>query len=1098
VLSAKTPRVLEEASAQLAAHLQAHPEQKLADVAYTLQVGRRAFFHRRAVLCRDGTEGRHALAGADPSRVLNGVTEGSPRGVAFLCPGQGAQYVGMCGDLYRQEQVFRDELDRCVEPLREELGLDLRELLFPREGEEQASARLLDQTRLTQPAVFAASWALARLWLSFGVTPRALLGHSVGEYVAACLSEVMALEDALRLVAARGRLMQSLPAGAMLAVPLGEGEASALLGDDLSLAAVNGPRQCVVSGPSAAVAELEARLQARGLEGQRLATSHAFHSRMMEPILGEFESLLRSVRLGAPRIPYISNLTGTWITPGQASDPCYWTKQLRSAVRFGDGVTELLGMGPLALLEVGPGQALAGLVRQHPACKEDHIVVSSTRRAPSDASAEQLGRALGQLWTSGVDVDWAGFHAGEERRRVPLPAYPFDRQRYFVEPGVAASSRPPLAKRPDPGSWFHLPAWKSAPSPRLVEGEPSGTAGRAWLLFADEPGAGVALGERLRREGDRVTLVRPGGRFEAWDGGFLIRPGVAEDYAAVLAALDRQDGVPPRLVHAWSAVPRDAAQQGPERFARAQERGLLSVLHLLQASRRRYGSASVDLIIVGSHLYEVSGGEPLCPERLPALALSRIAAQEQPGLTCRSVDVPLSDTGGLDARTLEGLVDECLGGVPGTVVALRNGKRWLQTFEAVALPRPSPERLRLRDGGVYLITGGLGEIGLEVAQRLARLPRAKLVLVGLTAPPPREQWEHWLREHGEEDGTSRRILKLRSLEALGAELLVRPVDVADREGMRAVVAEARDRFGRLHGVIHAAGMRRGRSFASVLELGRDECLEQFRSKVLGLYVLEEVVRGETLDFCILMSSLSAVLGGLGMGAYAAANLFMDGFASLQNQAGHGQWTSVGWDGWRLEDDGMDPAAESAKALALTRAEGLEALERLLGARGVPQIAVSTGDLGARLDRWVMRPATLASESGAVTSAAPAGHRRPELATACVAPRNAMERAIVELWESLLGIHPVGVDDDFFELGGHSLLATQLSTRLRETFGVEIPLRALFEAPTVAALASHVAASAPRQGSAERAAAVLQRLREMSPEDKRKLLEQEKREREEAR
>jgi len=1071
VLSGRTEAAVGRAGENLGRHLESNPGVNLADVAYTLQVGRRAFGHRRALLCRDVEQARRALAGEDLSRVAGGTAKDGGRSVMFLLPGQGAQYAGMGRELYREEEVFRAEVDRCSDLLAGELGLDLRQVLYPAEGREEEEDRRLQETWLTQPAVFAVSWALARLWQSWGLEPRGLLGHSVGEYVAACLAGVMPLEAGLGLVAARGRLMQGLPPGSMLAVGLPEAEILALLGQALSLAAVNAPRQCVVSGPTEVVRELEARLGGRGVETRRLATSHAFHSRMMEPILAEFESLVRAVRPGAPRIPYVSNVTGTWILAEQATDPAYWSRHLREPVRFADGVGELLAGGAAALLEVGPGQTLGALARQHPLWEPGVVIASSVRRGGEAGSeAETLLKSLGQLWASGVAVDWQRHHERSKRRRVPLPTYPFERARYWVEPrtepvrGVRVGS---LDKNAEVGSWFHVPVWRSAPPALLDDADGAVQAGE-WLVFADASGPGDQLVGRLRHQGRPVALVSAGDRFERTESDFVIRPDAPEDYRALVADLGARGRMPRHVVHAWSAVPPEATGPGVEGFERAQARGFYSLLWLVQALGRSPSRGPVRLVVVGSNLHEVTGGEILCPERLPVLGLSRVASQEQPGLAAFSVDVPLDEAGLLDEHTLDGLAEECLAGEPGTVVALRGGRRWLQAFEPVVLGAPARDRIRVRERGAYLITGGLGEIGLELAEYLARTARARLVLVGRTEP------------------TSERTRKLAALEALGAEVLVVRADVADRDAMRAAFEQADARFGGIHGVVHAAGTTRGGSFVAVDQLGPDQAAEQFRAKALGVYALDEVLRGRKLDFCLLMSSLSAVLGGLGMGAYAAANAFMDGFAARRAQTGDVAWTSVSWDGWRLGSAVAGERAQgSVAALAMTRAEGVEAFARVLGTRPLPQVVVSTADLSARLRQWVNRPS---GNTEAAASEAPSRHARPDLASPYVAPRNPTEQAIVEIWEGLLGIRPVGIHDEFLELGGHSLLATQMATRLRERFAVELPLRALFEAPTIAALAVRVTSDGAK---ADRIAELMQRVKTLSPEERRALIHGEK-------
>ncbi|HKI72892.1 MAG TPA: type I polyketide synthase, partial [Verrucomicrobiae bacterium] len=353
LLSAKTESALETSAANLAEYLRKNPEINLADVAFTLQAGRKPFGHRRMAVCRSVPEAVQALAGRDAKRVFDGQPgEEQPR-VAFMFPGQGAQQVGMGRELYQTEAVFREQVNRCCEILQPHLELDLRTILYPEADKLQQAAEQLSQTFLTQPALFVIEYALAQLWMSWGTQPQAMIGHSVGEYVAACLAGVFSLEDALALIAARGRLVQKQPPGAMLAVRLPEPEIKTLLGSKLSLAAVNAASLCVASGPHDAIETLEKKLKERGAACRRLHTSHAFHSEMVEPALHLFTAKVRKVMLNPPQIPCVSNVTGKWITAQEATDPNYWAAHLRQTVRFADGLGELVQGHRGILLEVG-------------------------------------------------------------------------------------------------------------------------------------------------------------------------------------------------------------------------------------------------------------------------------------------------------------------------------------------------------------------------------------------------------------------------------------------------------------------------------------------------------------------------------------------------------------------------------------------------------------------------------------------------------------------------------------------------------------------------------------------------------------------------
>ncbi|MBV9789424.1 MAG: SDR family NAD(P)-dependent oxidoreductase, partial [Chloroflexi bacterium] len=1054
VLSAKTSTALEAATTRLTTHLKQNPDLNLADVAYTLQKGRRAFSHRRALVCTDLDDAVNALETWDAQRVLTGVHEQGERPVIFMFSGQGAQYVNMARELYEDEPVFRDTVDRCAEVLRPHLSLDLRDVLYPESDVETATQRLT-QTQITQPALFVIEYALAQLFMSWGVTPSAMVGHSIGEYVAATLAGVFSLEDALLLVAARGRLMQTLPAGSMLAVPLPEQDVLPLLGADLSLAAVNGPSLCVVSGPTPAIEQLEAQLSAEGLNCRRLHTSHAFHSAMMEPILDAFTAQVRRIRLQPPQIPYLSNVSGTWITAAQATDPRYWTTHLRQAVRFSAALDELLSEPNNVLLEVGPGQTLSTLARQHPTKAPSQIILASVSH-PNDklSDAAFALSTVGKLWLAGVEIDWSAFYTDEQRRRVALPSYPFERQRYWVEPAAAmpalpAPSAATTGKKADLADWFYLPFWKPALLPSATIEQPT-----RWLILSDVTGLGVQIGQRLEEAGHAVVTVTTGSLFtKLRERHYAIDPRSREDYDALFAELRAQDLAPSAILHLWNVSSYDETFTQQDRIARALDVGFYSLLALAQSLGGQDLAQPVQITVVSNNAQPVSGAAALEPEKATALGLCNVIPQEYPHIACRSVDLTLPQSGSWqEQRLIEQLIAECSTPGDDSVVAYRDNRRWVRDVEPVRLEQPTNRR-GLRQNGVYLITGGLGGIGLELAQYLAQTVQARLVLTSRSGLPPREEWQRWISTQAADDRTSRQIRQVQSFEELGAQVLVLRADVADLDQMQAAIDQAHEQFGALHGVIHAAGLVGREFFRPIQETTIEASEQQFRAKIDGTLVLAEALQGRPLDFCMLLSSLSTVLGGLGLGAYASANLFMDALAHKLSQSSPVPWIAVDWDAWQITVDqerqpGYDDSA-SEQAIAL--AEGMDAFERIVAQPEMPQVIVATSDLRARIDQWIKLEATRDDTPAAETSNLPL-YPRPTLQNAYVPPRTETEQTIARIWQESLRIEQVGIYDNFFDLGGNSLSGIQIINQLRKTFDVQIPTVSLYEGPTVSALA----------------------------------------------
>ena len=549
VLSGRTSAALDAVTDNLARYLHAHPELELADVAHTLQSGRVALAHRRTLIATDRAEAVAALKGRTPS----GLAAASSPPVAFLFPGQGAQHLHMAARVYAAEPLFRAELDRVAQLLHSALGLDLRQIVFPAEAETDRAQELLRQTAVAQPALFAIEYALAQVWMHWGVRPEAMIGHSVGEYAAACVSGTFSFEDGLALVAERGRLVQGMPPGVMLAVPLGESALRPLLSKALSLAAVNAPAQCVVSGPEPAIHALECKLGRFGLQGSRLHTSHAFHSAMMDPILKPFADRLGAIPHREPIIPWVSNLHGGWITGGEATDPSYWTEHLRGTVRFGDGLSTLLADPDRILLEVGPGQTLTGLAISHPAASGRTIVTSLPHAMDRSDDERHLIAALGQLFLAGVDIDWSGFHGRVRRRRVPLPTYPFERKRYWIDekPHRTASAAPassPVVKADSPDDWVWVPTWRRA-APLTSRDTPQGP----WLVFDEAQDDATGIARRLADRGEQVVLVAPGAEFERVDThAFRLDPDGHSDYRKLAETLQADGLMPARIVYLWS------------------------------------------------------------------------------------------------------------------------------------------------------------------------------------------------------------------------------------------------------------------------------------------------------------------------------------------------------------------------------------------------------------------------------------------------------------------------------------------------------------------------------------------------------------------
>lgn len=1111
-ISARSAQAATEYCDALGAHLAANPDLDLADVAYTLQVGRKVFEHRRVVTA-DSLDGAASALGhpgdqtgeTNRSVVLQRVDATQRRPVAFLFAGVGEQYRGMVARRYAEEPVFAAALDECRDLLGEELGADIVRLLtepatrsssgdlarlLGRTTEDRSAEDPIWRTEIAQPAVFAAEYATARMLMEWGIRPRVMLGYSVGEYVAACLAGVLSLPDALRLVAHRAELIAGLPAGGMLAVSLSGEDLSVRMStlDEMGIdLAVTTGSQAVLAGPVDAVSRLAEDLRAEEIPCRELDTTHAFHSRMLAPLADELTRWIgENITLRAPQRPYLSNVTGGIATRELVTDPRYWATHMCREVRFGDGLANALLDPDLAFVEVGPGRSLGALLRAHPDCDRSRwpLTVATTPAATETQSdAEVLAGELAKLWLTGVDVDWAAYHgdpAGDSPEvtrtgpgRVPLPTYPFQHQEYWLEvrnpvaPGQGSrslagdpmSASAALPRLPEE-QWLSIPAWRQTASRAPAEPCPG-----TWLVHT-RPGLADtvtdALTTRLRAVGVTAVLVRPGDRFAVEDKGYTVRPGDVQDAKALLDALKEQDRLPDRVVHLWTLG--EVASEGVERCDEVVRSGVHSLVAFAQAAGELgMDSWTLDMATAGSQ--QVIGTTEVVPERATLLGPCLLIPVEYPGVQARLVDLDAtgdSETGA--PAELPGLLTELLAEPVDRVVALRAGRRWILDYDLMpAPPVAQPEDRNgsdpFRPGGTYLVTGGLGGVGLGLAERLATDYQARLVLFGRTPVPPRAQWDAILARESTSEEVRRRLTGLRTLEAEGAEVAVVAGDVSRPEDVQHAVDVARERFGGLNGVLHAAGV----PGVGLIQFKTAADIDRVLSpKVAGTMALAQALRGVPVDFVVLFSSItSATGGGAGQLDYCAANAFLDAFAHAGGVPGTrvvsvnwGEWT---WNGWKEGLEGYDPVLrqffeENRSRFGISFDEGWRALLRIL--RGdEPQVVVTTQDFRAMVE--LSRRYTVEDVRNAAQSMRSDGNRhpRPDLATPFVAPNTDEERTIAEIWAGALGLAEVGTGDNFFELGGNSLIGVDIVARIRRALKLDqLPPHILYEAPTVGALA----------------------------------------------
>ncbi|MES1036838.1 SDR family NAD(P)-dependent oxidoreductase [Bacillus pumilus] len=1048
VLSAKTDTALAEMTERLKQYVIEHPQVPLEDIAYTLRYGRKQFPYRKAIV----------LASADEwmqqKQLETSVFRSKKwRKATFMFSGQGAQYAGMMRGLYDAEPVFKWEVDRCFKYVMETEQVDLKGIVFS----EDETNEDITKTSNAQPLLFIFEYALAKLLQHSGVEPESMIGHSIGEYVAACLSGVFSLESALTLVMARGRLMQDMEKGAMLSVQLPEAELVSMIDEALSVAAVNAKDLCVVSGREEHIATFEKKLQDKGIITRQLHTSHAFHSYMMEPMLEAFQQIVEKVELHEPAIPFVSNVTGTWATSEDVMTASYWTNHLRGTVRFHEGLSQLLTDEVRALIEVGPGNSLTALAKRHENKESHHDVLNMVRhtREQADDHAYFLKR-IGELWAGGYEVRAQQHLAQEEGQFVSLPTYPFERKRYWIEAGKPASpqlSAPKETKKKEMEEWFYLPSWEQQPLKPVFEKE---TEEQTWLIFKEQDAFHELFTHSFKQKGIKVISVTKGEAYQEQDESFTINPAEGQHYRNMLDTLSNRGINIQRILHLWEAAKEDDNSNRQAAFQAHIEKGYYSLIFLSQAIAAQKNIRECRLFTITSGIQPVTGNETICAEKSAMLGPCKVISQEYHHIKCWNIDV--EDVPEVISWKEQVLVDLIVQEImqPGKdqLVAYRHRKRWVQSYKHLPLQKEDGLPKMIRPNGVYLITGGLGGIGFVLSKMLAKEGNVHLYLTGRTALPPRNEWASYVQQANADEAQRTRIEKVLELERLGATVEAVQANAGNLDQMKHVFDAIRKKHGGVHGVFHAAGLPGSTSFRAIKDipstLAQGE--DQFQSKVKGLDVLEQLLDQEQADFCLLFSSISALLGGLGFSAYSAANLYMDAFAARLNQHSQTPWMCVNWDAWNFWGELESTIGESINELAILPEEGAELFQYVLSNRQNRHMLVSTGNLDERIGQWLSLESKAAESEDSYEVSK---HERPELGNPYVAPRNETEKAICQVWQDFMGMEQVGIHDNFFDLGASSLDIVQVTNRLNQALQTNEAVVTLFTYPSVAELAKYI-------------------------------------------
>jgi amino acid adenylation domain-containing protein/non-ribosomal peptide synthase protein (TIGR01720 family) len=1026
-----------------------HPKVNASELAHTLKSGRKHFPIRNFVVSENYGE---SLDSQIEKILENPAAQSSKRleQIVFMFPGQGNQYYDMAKGLYENVAFFKIEMDKCFEISSNKTSQkhELKSILFPSNKE----VRDINDTEIAQLLLFIVEYCLAKHLMHLGIQPDILVGHSIGEYTAACLAGVFTLEDAIKIVSVRGAVMQKAPKGKMLSVAMEEEKLLQILPEGLSIAVINSKNFCVLSGEEQKIIEFSLVLEKQEIPSKLLMTSHAFHSPLMDGILAEFEESFSSITLSKPKKPFLANSKGDFVSQQEVASPKYWIQQLRESVRFHDCLNKLDEQ--CLIVEVGPGRSLSTFAKQ-----SGFKNTINTLRHPIEQIDDTsfYFNTIGNIWQHGFDIDWNLVTDTNGYHKVALPTYSFAKERYWIDQdpmllGLEAIQNKDREKKRKIDEWCYQPSWIQKHSD-YSQINPKDEMDNA-LIFGYgqmfENGDMVTYLNSLDlksvtvifKKGDHIPKELPNNWICIEE-----EENTLEFYSEVISKLKQEQSFPKHIFHFWSVYKINKRDYSYENFIADQDSGLFNILHLAQAIRHSNSDHKVYLSIITSEQFAISGAENDAYHQTTLQAANIILPQEFHELVIKQVDFSSAREA---FKSMDVLVEEALHDYSTRTIAYRNNVRWVKSYQRINLNDREDENI-LKENGVYLVTGGLGNVGGILSKFLSNAYNATIFTLSRSDIPERKEWDSYL-EH-KNDSISKKIKQIIAIESFGGNVVVLKGDVGDEKSIETVLKEAEKLYGPFNGVVHAAADTSGESHACHVDrLTKDLIEEQFYAKIKGTFVLGKYFENKSLDFFMVTSSLSAILGGIGFLAYAASNLFVDYYLEGKNKSSSTRWISINWDGWEEEDEIENIDKKQSYILP---EEGGQIFHNVLGTRNQNHVVVSTRDLDTKLKKWVDLVDFGKESEEDSTESNLTVIQRPENLPDYVAPSTPVEEKLLESWQKLFGIQNIGIHDNFFELGGDSLKAVVLANRIFKELNVKISLQDFFKYTSIVSLANFI-------------------------------------------
>ncbi|GAA4279088.1 non-ribosomal peptide synthetase/type I polyketide synthase [Aquimarina mytili] len=1052
-LSGKTIKDFQKNVANLKAFFNENQQTDLADAAYTLQTGRDRFKYRKTIVgehIQNVVEQLKNISSLEPVASNN---REELQHVIFMFPGQGMQYVNMCKELYATENVFRKEIDKCLEYAQKYTSTDLRSILFT---DVEESAKKINQTEYAQPLLFFTEYALAKLLINWGITPDYMIGHSIGEYAAACISGVFELEDAIRLVVKRGLLMSTASKGTMLNVNATKNQIDSLLEEynTIDLAVINSENAVVVSGTLDDIDDFQNVLESRGITSKKLHTSHAFHSRMMDVVLPDFDKELNTVDFQSPQIPFISNLSGKFVTSQEVQEPSYWTQHLRNTVNFKEGIDTLLTHGDACIIEVGPGRALSNYVNENANKTNGHSIVNTVRHVKQKISDQKyLLEKLGQLWENGLKINWKQFYGDEERYKVSLPTYAFDRKEYTTDFDLNKLLNKQLVADTnrtvtEDAKLINICNWKRSILPNKaleLDKEKSN-----FLIFTGAEGFSDALHQKLSAKQQNVVQVRHGKQFKKVnDELFEVNIATLDHIEKLWTELENIKFKADEIIYSLPLSEKYTLLDY-NAIEKELDKNYLGVSYIAKTIANYQNSDEVKMTVLCNHLAKVIADDDVNPLKATLLSPAKIIPSEINTLQCKVIDIPYPFTSeDQETEYAQKVINEMFFETEDAFVAYRFKERWFKDLETVSVNEKTTSNVSLVPGGTYLIVGGTGGMGLSITAQMSSEIQGNFILIHRSDFPKKETWGEWLKVYGDTNEVSKKILQIQEIESLGSVVELHQLDVANESDVKLFSESLLDRYKQINGLIWAAGeVDYG---GIILNRSKEDFIKYGASKIHGVVLFEKYIKFENFDFLALFSSIGNIIYQVKFGqvGYNAGNEFLESYAQYAKKQWGVHAFTINWCDWYdvgltvnavREQDKIEDIVEINSRIdhAIYPKQGVELFFKCLENKETT-FNIFPGDLKKAMASQRLRLKEFRNDTTEISGEA--------VDHSIVNQVDDLEKTLREIYSTFFG-KEIGLTDDFFEVGGDSLKAMSLAARINQKTGASLAINDIYQYPTI--------------------------------------------------